>query len=122
MWLTRQQTLPAAQPFLDTPDVTMADAYPAPPGVPPTFPAAHPSSTHGEPFPHRGGFDYPSGGVPSNGMTQDVIEDFIKEVSEKKTRKDRNINLVFYDDHFSPEEKTAMLPKYARFVRTRGGR
>lgn len=83
--------------------------------MPPSFPPVHPVST--EILPQRPGFDLPPGAAPSNGVMSAAIDDLIKDVSEKKSRKDKNIRLVFNDEHLSPEEKTAMLPRYAHYVR-----
>lgn len=45
-----------------------------------------------------------------------------KEVPEKKedkkSKKDKNMRLIYNDDSFSPEEKMAALPRFAEFVRT----
>lgn len=37
---------------------------------------------------------------------------------EKKSKKDKNIKLVYFDDTISPEEKMAALGRYAGSVRT----
>lgn len=36
---------------------------------------------------------------------------------EKKGKKDKNIKLIYNDDVLSPEEKMALLPRYAEFAR-----
>ena len=55
-------------------------------------------------------------------LPQDAIDDLIKDVAEphteKKSKKDKNIKLVFYDESVSPEEKMARLSRYADFMRT----
>ncbi|KAF2795229.1 hypothetical protein K505DRAFT_324197 [Melanomma pulvis-pyrius CBS 109.77] len=38
--------------------------------------------------------------------------------TEKKSKKDKNIKMVFFDESISPEEKMMALPRYASFVRT----
>lgn len=35
---------------------------------------------------------------------------------DKKKAKNANIKLVFFDEHVSPEEKMARLPRFAEFV------
>jgi hypothetical protein len=71
---------------------------------------------NGDPnLPQRPGFGPP---VP---VPQDAIDDLIRDVAppaEKKSKKDKNINLVFNDDFESPEEKMARLPRYGDFMRT----
>jgi hypothetical protein len=54
-------------------------------------------------------------------VPQDAIDDLIRDVAppaEKKSKKDKNINLVFNDEFESPEEKMARLPRYGDFMRT----
>ena len=54
----------------------------------------------------------------------DLIADVKKDVSappaegkaEKKSKKDKNIQLVFFDDHISPEEKMARLERLEKAV------
>ncbi|KAF1916654.1 hypothetical protein BDU57DRAFT_548316 [Ampelomyces quisqualis] len=36
---------------------------------------------------------------------------------KEKSKKDKNMRLIFNDDHFSPEEKMARLDKYVQYVR-----
>lgn len=67
----------------------------------------------------------PNGAPPGTDITasiDDLIADAQKpptgEASaEKKSKKDKNIKLVFFDDIVSPEEKMAALPRYAEFAR-----
>lgn len=42
-----------------------------------------------------------------------------KEAPEKKekSKKDKNMRLIYNDDSISPEEKMALLPRFAEFVR-----
>lgn len=37
--------------------------------------------------------------------------------AEKKGKKDKNVKLVFFDEVLSPEEKMAVLPRFAQFSR-----
>jgi hypothetical protein len=37
--------------------------------------------------------------------------------TEKKSKKDKNIKLVYFDDNISPEEKMAALQRYSASVR-----
>jgi hypothetical protein len=41
-----------------------------------------------------------------------------QSATEKKSKKEKNINLVFFDENISPEEKMTGLPRYAQYVRT----
>ncbi|KAF2278920.1 uncharacterized protein EI97DRAFT_431159 [Westerdykella ornata] len=40
------------------------------------------------------------------------------DAAEKKSKKDKNIKLIYFDESVSPEEKMAKLPRYASAVRT----
>jgi hypothetical protein len=49
----------------------------------------------------------------------DLIAGVAKDVPEKKekSKKDKNMRLIYNDDLISPEEKMARLPRFAEFVR-----
>ncbi|KAF2711858.1 hypothetical protein K504DRAFT_475587 [Pleomassaria siparia CBS 279.74] len=63
------------------------------------------------------------GGNDLSASVDDLIADVkstapaAAEKTEKKSKKDKNINLVFFDESVSPEEKMTSLPRYAQFVR-----
>ncbi|KAH9860859.1 hypothetical protein IAQ61_010593 [Plenodomus lingam] len=114
--------------------------YP-PQGIPPPFPPANgaiparPGSIPGQlgALPPRPGFGAPPPGVyPPNATDPNAIsaslDDLIGEVTkegaaekkeEKKNKKDKNMKLIFFDEHTSPEEKMAALPRFAEFMQTR---
>jgi hypothetical protein len=37
---------------------------------------------------------------------------------DKKAKKDKNMRLIYNDENISPEEKMALLPRFAEFMRT----
>ena len=124
------QTPPAIQPFAPPPG---AAAPPFPLGAfpPGAFPPAHPGSAPGvSALPPRPGFGapppsaFPNGAPPGtdfNASLETLIADAQKPAAdaaaEKKSKKDKNIRLVFFDESVSPEEKMAALPRYAEFAR-----
>jgi hypothetical protein len=89
-------------------------------GGPPSFPPGQNGNAYPE-FAQR-----PPGAGDPNAIAaslDDLISDVKSAVpapsaSEKKSKKDKNINLVFFDESISPEEKMMALPRYAQFVRT----
>ncbi|OAK94194.1 hypothetical protein IQ06DRAFT_234876 [Phaeosphaeriaceae sp. SRC1lsM3a] len=100
-----------------TPDVTQQPFYP--PGqsfspatnggsVPP-----RPGSTSAGALPPRPGVDAIQSSI------DDLIAGVQKEAPEKKekSKKDKNMRLIYNDDIISPEEKMALLPRFAEFVR-----
>lgn len=120
------KTPPAVLPF--TPPV----AYPPGQYPPGAFPPPRPGSIPGGAgLPQRPGFGAPPPGVfPPNGAhpgadfnasVDDLIADAQKPAgdapAEKKGKKEKNIKLVFHDETTSPEEKTALLPRFAQYVR-----
>ena len=118
------QTPPAAQPFaappfpIDQNFPPIPAAFPPGHALPPAYPPIRPGSIPGDPgLPQRPGF-----GSPPTALPQDAIDDLIRDVAEpaaeKKSKKDKNIKLVFYDENVSPEEKMALLSRYADFMRT----
>ncbi|KAF2848551.1 hypothetical protein T440DRAFT_168146 [Plenodomus tracheiphilus IPT5] len=115
-----------------------APLYP-PQGIPQPFSPngampARPGSIPGQPgvLPPRPGFGAPPpGAYPPNGSDPNAIsaslDDLIGEVTkegaaekkeDKKSKKDKNMKLIFFDEHTSPEEKMAALPRFADFMRT----
>ncbi|KAF2124506.1 hypothetical protein P153DRAFT_326771 [Dothidotthia symphoricarpi CBS 119687] len=125
-------TPPAAQPPYGAPSPFPPAAYPpqqafspANGGIP-----ARPGSIPGQPgaLPARPGFGAPPGGFPPGpDAIQASLDDLINEATkaaapddkkeEKKSKKDKNIKLVFFDEIVSPEEKMALLPRFAEFAR-----
>ncbi|KAF2678919.1 hypothetical protein K458DRAFT_347864 [Lentithecium fluviatile CBS 122367] len=127
-------TPPAAQPFGAPPGVS-APPFPLDQQLPPGFPSAYPPVPPGSipgGLPQRPGFGAPPpGSIPPNGAPPPEaisasLDDLIKDVAEppaeppaeKKSKKDKNIKLVFFDESVSPEEKMARLPRYGDFMRT----
>ena len=124
------QTPPAVAPFAPPPG---AAASPFPPGAfpPGAFPPARPGSVPGvSALPPRPGFGapppsaFPNGAPPGadfNASLETLIADAQKPAGDaagdKKSKKDKNIRLVFFDEIVSPEEKMAALPRYAEFAR-----
>jgi hypothetical protein len=116
------QTPPAVQPPFGAPPA----AFPAS-SYPPQFSPANgamapaPGSLPGA-LPPRPGFGAPP---PGPDAIQSSIDDLIagaqKEAPEKKedkkSKKDKNMRLIYNDDNFSPEEKMARLPRFAEYVR-----
>lgn len=37
---------------------------------------------------------------------------------DKKAKKDKNMRLIYNDENISPEEKMALLPRFAEFMKT----
>jgi hypothetical protein len=132
-----------ANHYLQTPPVAQSP-YGAPPaGAPSAFPPNYPSqpfspsndampprpgSIPGQPgaLPPRPGFGAPPPGAfppGQNGEISNSIDDLIGEVTkeaapEKKSKKDKNQRLIFFAETTSPEEKMALLPRFAEFMRT----
>ena len=128
------QTPPAAAPApYAAPAFPSANPFPpqaAPPfptnGAPPPRPGSIPSA-----LPPRPGFGAPPAGFPPNGAPdaaaiQASVDDLIGSVvagaageakkddkGEKKSKKNANIKLIFFDESVSPEEKMARLPRFA---------
>jgi hypothetical protein len=72
----------------------------------------------------------PNGGAlpprPPVDAIQSSIDDLIAGVQkeapaekkeDKKSKKDKNMRLIYNDENISPEEKMALLPRFAEFVR-----
>ncbi|XPS81519.1 hypothetical protein M3J09_013450 [Ascochyta lentis] len=114
-----------------------APAYP-PQALPPQpFPTngaipARPGSIPGQPaaLPPRPGFGAPpafaqNGSDPAaiHASVDDLIGSVANEApagdkkEDKKSKKNANIKLIFFDDSTSPEEKMARLPRFAEFAR-----
>lgn len=112
--------------------------YP-PQGIPQSFSPSNgaipprPGSIPGQPgaLPPRPGFGAPPPGAYPPGAhnssdpnavsasLDDLISEVTKEAApEKKSKKDKNMKLIFFDDNISPEEKMALLPRFAEFMRT----
>ncbi|KAJ4351811.1 uncharacterized protein N0V89_007155 [Didymosphaeria variabile] len=123
-----EPTPPAAQPFASPPGSFPPGQFP-PGAAPPAQPGSIPG---GSGLPQRPGFGapppgaFPPNGAPAgadfNASLDDLIADAQKPPTaetpaEKKSKKDKNIKLVFFDDIVSPEEKMALLPRYAEFAR-----
>ena len=130
------QTPPAAAPApYAAPPSAFPSANPFPPqaalpfptnGAPPPRPGSIPSA-----LPPRPGFGAPPAGFPPNGAPdaaaiQASVDDLIGSVvagaagdakkddkGEKKSKKNANIKLIFFDESVSPEEKMARLPRFA---------
>ena len=89
-----------------------------------------PGSIPGQPgaLPPRPGFGAPPPGAFPPGPNGDIsnsVDDLINEVTkeaapkeEKKSKKDKNQRLIFFAETTSPEEKMAVLPRFAEFMRT----
>ncbi|UPX11883.1 uncharacterized protein EKO05_0002467 [Ascochyta rabiei] len=113
-------------------------AFPGAPAYPPQpFPTnsaipARPGSIPGQPaaLPPRPGFGAPpalaqNGSDPAaiHASVDDLIGSVAHEAAggdkkeDKKSKKNANIKLVFFDDSTSPEEKMARLPRFAEFAR-----
>ena len=131
-----EQTPPAAAPApYAAPSSAFPSANPFPPqaalpfptnGAPPPRPGSIPSA-----LPPRPGFGAPPAGFPPNGAPdaaaiQASVDDLIGSVvagaggeakkedkGEKKSKKNANIKLIFFDESVSPEEKMARLPRFA---------
>ena len=131
-----QQTPPAAAP---APYAAPPSAFPAVNPFPPQ--AAPPFPTNGAPpprpgsipsaLPPRPGSGLPPAGFPPNGAPDTAaihasVDDLIGSVvaggageakkedkGEKKSKKNANIKLIFFDESVSPEEKMARLPRFA---------
>lgn len=144
--LTQAQTPTEVIPSYGGPPVGIPAGFPGqasiypPQGMPqPFLPAtgaipARPGSIPGQPgaLPPRPGFGAPPPGVfPPPGSEANALsaslDDLIGEVTkeggaekkeDKKSKKDKNMKLIFYDEHTSPEEKMAVLPRFADFMRT----
>jgi len=145
--LTRVQTPPEVIPSYGAPPLGVPAGFPGqapiypPQGISQPFPPANgaiparPASIPGQPaaLPPRPGFGVPPpGAFPPHGSDPNALsaslDDLIGEVTkesggaekkeEKKSKKDKNMKLIFYDDHTSPEEKMAALPRFADFMRT----
>jgi len=129
-------TPPAAAPApYAAPPSAFPSANPFPPqaalpfptnGAPPPRPGSIPSA-----LPPRPGFGAPPAGFPPNGAPdaaaiQASVDDLIGSVvagaageakkedkGEKKSKKNANIKLIFFDESVSPEEKMARLPRFA---------
>lgn len=85
-----------------------------------------PGSIPGQPgvLPPRPGFAAPPGAFPPGAdAIQSSLDDLIAGVQKeaapeaKKPKKDKNMRLIYGDDSISPEEKMAMLPRFAQFAR-----
>lgn len=136
--LTALQTPPVVQPPYGAPPLGAPTGFPPaypPQGLPQAFSptngalAAVPGGVPGQTgaLPPRPGFGAPPGAfVPGqNGADLSTsIDDLIGEVTkeaapaEKKSKKDKNMKLIFFDEKISPEEKMAALPRFADFMRT----
>lgn len=106
---------------LPAPTVKEIANQPTPPQIQPPYGA--PAYPPQQPYIPNGGAIPPR---PAVDAIQSSIDDLIagvqKEVpadkkEDKKSKKDKNMRLIYNDDHLSPEEKMALLPKYAEFVR-----
>lgn len=132
-----EPTAPAVQDAALTPPAGLQAPYGAPPGMPaqPGYPPANggipprPDSIPGQ-LPARPGFGAPPGAQNGADSIQASLDDLIagvqKETSapdasakkeEKKSKKDKNMRLIYHDDTISPEEKMARLPRFAEYVR-----
>ncbi|KAF1831400.1 hypothetical protein BDW02DRAFT_56912 [Decorospora gaudefroyi] len=135
-------TPPVAQPPYGAPPLGAPSAFPPgaagypPQGIPPSLSPANGAmpvisgSIPGQPgaLPPRPGFGAPPPGAfppGQNGDLSNSIDDLIGEVTkeaapkeEKKSKKDKNQRLIFYAETTSPEEKMALLPRFAEFMRT----
>ncbi|KAF2032864.1 hypothetical protein EK21DRAFT_59842 [Setomelanomma holmii] len=125
------ETPPAVQPSYGAPPAALpAPSYPPQgfPGQPPPFSPTNgaapprPGSVPGQvgALPPRPGFAAPPDAIQSS--IDDLIAGVQKEVPEKKedkkSKKDKNMRLIYNDDSISPEEKMAALPRFAEFMRT----
>jgi hypothetical protein len=115
------QILPA-QPTHFAP---VAAAPPFPVQGQPGFPTAglpgQPGFIPGQ-FPPPGGLlsTRPQSGIlPTNPLSREpaVASEAARE-KEKKARKGKDLNLVYFDESISPEEKMAKLPRFAEFMQT----
>ncbi|KAH7110332.1 RING-6 protein [Dendryphion nanum] len=104
-------------------------------GQPPQFPPGgippRPGSIPTQGLPPRPPFGGPPGAfIPGqNGNATDPTATSVDEMiaaatasvaeaaPEKKSKKDKNFKLIYSDDFISPEEKMALLPRYASAVR-----
>jgi hypothetical protein len=71
-------------------------------------------------LPPRPGFGAPVDAIQSS--IDDLVAGVLKEApaekkEDKKSKKDKNMKLIYNDDLISPEEKMALLPRFAEFVR-----
>lgn len=137
----RQNGILPAPPAVEVPAPAAfpaaAPAYPLQ-AVPQPFPANNgaipprPGSIPGQPtaLPPRPGFGAPpafaqNGSDPAaiHASVDDLIGSVANEApaadkkEEKKSKKNANIHLVFFDELISPEEKMARLPRFAEFAR-----
>jgi hypothetical protein len=81
-----------------------------------SIPPPRPASIPGQPgaLPPR-----PTAVDPIQSSIDDLIAGVAKEAPDKKekSKKDKNMRLIFNDESISPEEKMARLPRYAQHVR-----
>ncbi|KAH7066092.1 RING-6 protein [Paraphoma chrysanthemicola] len=125
-----------AEVVTDPTPPAVQNPYSAPPAYPPQgFPGqpapfsptngaapARPGSVPGQggALPPRPGFGAPPDAIQSS--IDDLIAGVQREVPEKKedkkSKKEKNMRLIYNDDIISPEEKMATLPRFAEFVRT----
>lgn len=126
----------SADPASQTPPAAVP--YGAPPGAPAFAPPPtngamppRPGSIPGQPaaLPPRPGFGAPpafahNGADPAaiHASVDDLIGSVANEApadkkEDKKSKKSANIKLIFFDEHISPEEKMAALPRFAEFAR-----
>jgi hypothetical protein len=125
------QTPPTAAPY-GAPPFSPATASGFPPPNAPFAPGAsipgRPGSTPGQAgaLPPRPGFAN-GGAAPADAQAISAsLDDLIgqarkdagpEERKEEKKKKAANIKLVFFDESVSPEEKMALLPRFAEFAR-----
>ncbi|KAF3051232.1 hypothetical protein E8E11_008071 [Didymella keratinophila] len=129
-------TPPAAAPYGAPPAAFPgAPAFPPQPAQPFSTNGAippRPGSIPGQPaaLPPRPGFGAPpafaqNGSDPAaiHASVDDLIGSVANEAApadkkeEKKSKKNANIKLIFFDESVSPEEKMARLPRFAEFAR-----
>ena len=122
------QTPPAAAAYGAPPFPAATAAGFPPPGAPFASGASilgRPGSTPGQAgaLPPRPGFANGGGEAQTvSASVEDLIGQARREAApeerkEEKKKKAANIKLVFYDESVSPEEKMALLPRFAEFAR-----
>jgi hypothetical protein len=109
-----------ANASLQAPQSQQQQPFYPPTGFPPPLNGAAAIPARSDSIPGAGGALPPR---PAVDAIQSSIDDLIAGVSreapdkKEKSKKDKNMRLIYNDDLISPEEKMAMLPRFAEFVR-----
>ncbi|KAF3003232.1 hypothetical protein E8E13_009965 [Curvularia kusanoi] len=88
-------------------------APPRPGSIPVPGSALPPRPGFGAPPPAHNGADSAAIHASVDDLIGSVVAGGAEKKEEKKSKKNANIKLVFFDEAISPEEKMAMLPRFA---------